>query len=95
MLGVDLFEPFIAHCRKAAALGDVLGPLDETMRVIRPFTRPGGWIIVSDPYVREGASSHFAGFESYASRKETVRRLTAWGDRLVREVAAPGARRRW
>lgn len=118
VLGIDLFEPFIAHCQRAAAeagvsdlcefrhgniarlagglepadavvfaaLGDVLGPLDETMRVIRQFVKPGGLLVVSDPYVRDGGSTSFDGFDGYGSRLETIARLTAWGDVLVREV---------
>ena len=121
VLGIDLFEPFIPLCRKAAArvgvsnlcefhhgniaqlagriepadavvyaaLGDVLGPLDETMRILRQFVKPGGFIVVSDPNVRDGGSTSFEGFENYGSREETISRLTAWGDVLIREVAEP------
>lgn len=72
-----------------AALGDVLGPLDETVGVIRQFAKPGGFLLVSDGYIREGASADFPGFENYVSYRESVRRLTSCGDCLIREVAAP------
>ncbi len=74
-----------------AALGDVLGPLDETVRVIRQFAKPGGFVLVSDGYIREGASADFPGFENYVSYRESVRRLTSCGDCLIRELAAPEA----
>lgn len=70
-----------------AALGDVLGPLDESMRVLRQFTKTGGFLVVSDPYVRDGGSALFPGFENYGSRDDTIARLTRWGDVVVREVA--------
>lgn len=73
------------------ALGDVLGPLDETMRVLRQFAKTGGFVVVSDPYVRDGGSTSFDGFESYGTRSETIVRLTAWGDVLIREALEPAA----
>lgn len=118
VLGVDLFEPFVDACRRAAAragvaalcefrhgnilelvneveladvvifsaLGDVLGPLDETVRVIRQFAKPGGLVLISDGYIRREASTDFPGFENYVDHAESVRRLTSWGDDLIREV---------
>ena len=66
-----------------AALGDVIGLLDESVRVIRRFVRPGGLIVVSDAFIKEGGSADFPGFEHYAGHAETVRRLAACGDVLV------------
>lgn len=68
-----------------AALGDVLGPLDETIKIIRELVKPGGLIVVSDSYIRIGGRSDFPGFEQYAEHAETIRRLTAWGDTVVHE----------
>jgi hypothetical protein len=45
-----------------SALGDVLGPLDATVGVIRNFAKPGGVILISDGYLKEGASVDFPGF---------------------------------
>ena len=83
---VDQVEP--ADVAVFAALGDVLGRLDETIDVIRKFVKPGGLILVSDAFVTDGGSTSFAGFENYAMHDETVRRLTKWGDVLEREVLA-------
>ena len=73
-----------------AALGDVLGRLDETIAIIRRYVKPGGYLVVSDVFLAEGASSDYPGFEQYAEREETIRRLTSCGDVLVREVLLDG-----
>ena len=69
-----------------AALGDVLGPLDESVRIIREYVRPGRHLVISDVYLADGAPGDFPGFEGYAEHAETVRRLTAAGDRLMCEI---------
>ena len=69
-----------------AALGDVIGRLDEAVGVVRKYVKPGGFIVVSDVFVADGGTNGFPGFEQYVSHDETIRRLTASGDRLVREV---------
>src|SRR4051812_40115177 len=71
-----------------AALGDVLGSWATTMRVVRQYVRPGGYVIVADVFLRDGGSRAFDGFEHYRSRGETVYGLTAWGDTLLKEVLA-------
>lgn len=68
-----------------AALGDVLGRLDDTIAVIRRYVKPGGYMVISDAFVRAGGSTRFPGFEQYAEHDETIARLSACGDRLVRE----------
>lgn len=121
VLGIELFEPFVASCNELAksrglsdrcrfvhgdilkmvtmvepadvavlaALGDVLGRLDDTVAVIRQYVKSGGYMLVSDAFVKPGGSSSFPGFERYARHDETIARLTACGDKLVREVLEP------
>lgn len=84
---VDAIEP--ADVAIFAALGDVLGPLDETIAVIRRFVRPGGYIVINDDYVKEGGLSAFTGFENCSSHEVTVRRLQSHGDVLKREALEP------
>lgn len=72
-----------------AALGDVLGPLEHTVGVIRRFVRRGGHIVICDCYIKEGGTSAFPGFEDYGSRESVRQRLQAHGDALQREVIAP------
>ena len=68
------------------ALGDVLGPLDETVGIIRDLVNPGGLLVISDDYVKDGGSADFPGFQNYASREETVRRLESHADVLIEIV---------
>ncbi len=121
VLGVDLFAPFIHHCRTQAeqtkvselcrfvcgdilklttefeahdvaifgALGAVLGPLDKTIEVIRSYVLPGGYLIISDGYLKDNCNDSFAGFEDYARHEETLRRLTSSGDVLIKEFLEP------
>lgn len=118
VLGIDLFEPFVASCRALAqsrgvsgkcrfirgdilklvgkveprdvvimaALGDVLGPLEQTVSVVRQYARPGGYMIISDGFIKDGGSSDFPGFEQYAGHDDMLARLTACGDRFVSEI---------
>lgn len=118
VLGVDLFEPFVAHANAAAtaanvhhlcecrhgdvrtmadrlppsdvavfaALGDVLGDPAETIRVVRHYVRPGGYVLLADVFLRDGGSIAFPGFERYRSKAETVRGWMACGDEVVREI---------
>ena len=69
-----------------AALGDVLGPLDQTVSIIREYAKPGGYMVISDGFIKDGGSADFPGFEQYAERPEMIARLTACGDTLVREI---------
>lgn len=69
-----------------AALGDVLGSLETTIGVIRRYVRAGGYLVISDAFVKGGGSTQFDGFENYAPLEDVRRQLTAHGDVLVREV---------
>jgi len=69
-----------------AALGDVLGPLDQTVSVIRQYAKPGGYMVISDGFIKDGGSSDFPGFEQYAEHADMIARLTACGDTLVSEI---------
>jgi len=68
-----------------AALGDVLGPLEQTVSVVRQYAKPGGYIAICDGFIKDGGSSDFPGFEQYAERDDMVAQLTACGDTLVSE----------
>jgi SAM-dependent methyltransferase len=69
-----------------AALGDVLGSLEMTIGVLRRYVRTGGYLVISDVFVKDGGSTQFEGFENYARLDEVRRQLTAHGDVLFREV---------
>ncbi len=72
-----------------AALGDVLGPLDVTVGIIRRYVRPGGHLVINDCCRREGATESFPGFENSGTLADTRRLLTAHGDELVAELLEP------
>jgi SAM-dependent methyltransferase len=73
-----------------AALGDVLGALDQTVSVIRMYVKAGGYIVINDGFIKDGGSSAFAGFEQYADHDTMIARLTACGDTLVHEIIEAG-----
>jgi SAM-dependent methyltransferase len=82
------FEP--ADVVIYAALGDVLGPIPETMRIIRQYAKSGRHIIVSDGYLLDGKSNDFVGFENVKSREEMLALWTVHGDILISErIFAP------
>ncbi len=64
------------------AMGDVLGPPEETIGILRRYVKPNGLIVVSDGYLKGGGTADYPGFESYAEREATRRRLEAHGDRI-------------
>lgn len=69
-----------------AALGDVLGSWEETVGIIRQYVKPGGFLLISDAFIKDGGSSSYPGFENYANRDETISRLTVHGDILRYEL---------
>lgn len=71
-----------------AALGDVLGPLPETVGIVRRYVKPGGAIVISDGFLAEGGTPTFAGFEGAVGHSETRRRLESHGDRIENEIVA-------
>lgn len=74
-----------------ASLGDVLGPLDQTVAVVRQYVKPGGYIVISDGFIKDGKSADFPGFEQYSDHDSIIARLTACGDTLAQEVIQPDA----
>lgn len=68
-----------------AALGDTLGNRSDTMSVIRQYVRPGGFIIISDGYLRRADAPAFPGFETAAVREVALDGWQAQGDILVSE----------
>jgi SAM-dependent methyltransferase len=73
-----------------AALGDVLGRLDDTIGIIRQYVKPGGCLMIADPFLADSGSPDFPGFEQYAGYQETAARLTSCGDVIVRSATKAG-----
>jgi cyclopropane fatty-acyl-phospholipid synthase-like methyltransferase len=69
-----------------AALGDVLGPLDATIGVIRHLVKPGGYMIIADDFLARQAPTSLPSYDEYVSHEETLRRLESHGDTIAREI---------
>jgi len=74
-----------------AALGDTLGKRSETMRILRHYVRPGGYIIIDDGYQRRADAPVIPGFEGAAMRDVALAGWTGEGDVLVAEHIVTGA----
>jgi len=75
------------------AVGPILGDHRQTIEAMRGLARPGGLLVLDDAYLAEGAAPA-PGYERHHGREETLRALTAFGDRLLREVVTPPERER-
>lgn len=67
------------------SVGSVAGGYERTIAGIRTLVRRGGHIVIEDGFLADGMAQP-QGADGYAGRSETLRRLTACGDQLVREV---------
>jgi len=71
------------------SVGPVSGDHQSTVRDLRRLVRPGGIIVIEDAFLADAAACA-PEWEGYATRAETLRRLTAFGDVLIHEtVCAP------
>jgi cyclopropane fatty-acyl-phospholipid synthase-like methyltransferase len=62
----------------------VLGPLDECVATLRQCVREGGFMVVDEGVLAPGAAGENP-FPDLADLEESRRRLTAHGDRILRE----------
>jgi 2-polyprenyl-3-methyl-5-hydroxy-6-metoxy-1,4-benzoquinol methylase len=67
------------------SVGPVFGDHSATVRALRGCTRPGGFMVIEDMYLAPGAAGQVPEYAQYAEHEETLRRLTAHGDRLLLE----------
>jgi SAM-dependent methyltransferase len=67
------------------SVGPVAGDYEQTVAGIRTLVRKGGHIVIEDGFLADDIAQ-LPGADGYSSRSETLRRLTACGDELVREV---------
>lgn len=70
------------------SIGPISGDHRKTVGDLRTLVRPGGYIVIEDGFFADGVAG-LPGCKGYADRKETRRRLTSHGDRLVTEVLCP------
>lgn len=75
------------------SVGPVLGDYEQTIAGLRSLVRVGGYIVIEDGFLADGVPllPRTAG---YAGHAETLRRLTACGDMVVREIICPAEQSR-
>jgi cyclopropane fatty-acyl-phospholipid synthase-like methyltransferase len=66
-----------------------LGRLDECMAKLRRCVVPGGYILIDNVFLADPDKVKSPWYEHCADHQETLRRITAYGDVLLREVIIP------
>jgi 2-polyprenyl-3-methyl-5-hydroxy-6-metoxy-1,4-benzoquinol methylase len=66
-----------------------LGRLDECVAKLRRCVVPGGYIIIDNMFLADLDKVESPWYEHCADHQETLRRITAYGDALLREVIIP------
>jgi ubiquinone/menaquinone biosynthesis C-methylase UbiE len=72
-------------------VGSALGDLKKTVGALRRQVVPGGYMVIADGYLKEGAVAD-VGHREHAGHKESIRLLTAHGDIILQEVRIPADR---
>ncbi len=67
------------------SVGPVAGDHELTVEGLRRLARPGGLIVIDDGFLAPGVEPH-GELASYPGHDEMLKRLTAFGDRLVQET---------
>jgi SAM-dependent methyltransferase len=70
------------------SVGPLLGDYEQTVAGLRTLVRGGGYLVIEDGFLPDGVAAPplAAGYDGHS---ETLRRLTARGDVVVREVICP------
>ncbi len=81
---LDAFDVTIFAAVGAGLYGDYSG----CIAAIRRWTRPDGYIVISDGFLRQSIppGAKFPGYGYYERHDEAVRQLTEHGDVMVREI---------
>lgn len=56
------------------------------VEALRQCVRPAGYILIDDGFLADGVQSRPPGYEDFLPHEQTLAALTAYGDRVVREV---------
>lgn len=67
------------------SIGPILGDMEATIGALRQKVRSGGYLLIDDGYLRSDDDDGVVDYEGYAGHTETIRRMTAFGDRIVAE----------
>ncbi|NNG17379.1 MAG: methyltransferase domain-containing protein [Gemmatimonadales bacterium] len=69
-----------------AALGGILGTVDQCVGLLRHSVRSGGYLVIDDGFLAGTERIPEPGYETYVPHDETLTLLTAHGDEILREV---------
>ena len=69
-----------------ASLGGIFGTLKDTVSRLRSQVKAGGFLIIDDGYLKHAGSSNRKGYKHYRDYGTSIKELTFYQDRLVREV---------
>lgn len=69
-----------------ASVGNILGGFAEYVGKLRRTVRPGGYILIDDCFLKGSIGIERKGYEYIVPRDETLKQLTSYGDKILREV---------
>lgn len=72
------------------ALGDVLGDQTQTVRALSACVRPGGYIVVDDAFIADGAEVDLNDLVGCYPHQETLERLQRGGAQVIAEQEHAG-----
>jgi 2-polyprenyl-3-methyl-5-hydroxy-6-metoxy-1,4-benzoquinol methylase len=69
-----------------ASLGGIFGSFKNTIATLRSQVKKGGYMIVDDGYLRTRNSLNRKGYGHYKNNKNTLKELTSYNDKLIKEI---------
>ncbi len=69
-----------------ASLGGIFGSFKNTIASLRSQVKNGGYMIIDDGYLRTRNSLNRKGYGHYKNNKNTLKELTSYNDKLIKEI---------
>ncbi|MBN1154254.1 class I SAM-dependent methyltransferase [candidate division KSB1 bacterium] len=69
-----------------AAVGALFGSITDTIAKLRTQVKSGGYILIDDGYLKNMDRLDRKGYEYCRNYDETIKELTAHGDRIIKEI---------
>ncbi|MBI4744808.1 MAG: class I SAM-dependent methyltransferase [Actinobacteria bacterium] len=69
-----------------AAVGTIGDNIQQTIYNLRKVVRPQGYIIIDDGFLSDDSPTTLKGYEYNCNYDETVKQLTYYGDKIIREI---------
>lgn len=70
-----------------AALGGIFGSITDTVAALRTQIKSDGYILIDDGYLKSMERLDRNGYEYCRNYDETIRELSAHGDRIIKEIS--------